>query len=344
MKKTAIILMNLGGPDKLSSVKPFLFNLFYDKYIISLPNPFRWLLAKFIATRREKFSQSIYEFMGGKSPILEETENQKIALEKHLKKYKFKDFEIFIYMRYWHPMAEEVASKIEAYGADEVILVPLYPYYSTTTTASSVAKLQKHLAHHNIKIRCCYYNMTGFIDAHVAALQKPLSKITNNHILFFSAHGIPQRLVDGGDPYEYQLQKSVEMIVKKLAIKNLNYKITFQSKVGPLEWLKPYTEDEIIAASKAGQDIYIVPIAFVSEHAETLVELDIEYKELANENGCSAYTRLPALSASKEYTNFLAQEVVKISKSKKNIIASNDKKCPEKFGRCFCREFKDKLC
>jgi ferrochelatase len=302
--------MNLGGPDSLESVKPFLFNLFYDKAIIRLPNPLRWIVAKAISSFRAEYSRGIYAKMGGKSPILGETLKQKEALDKMLGE----NIKTFIYMRYWHPMAAEVADAIKEYAPDEVILLPLYPHFSTTTTESSIEEIAKYLKSYNIKRICCYYDFEPFIDAHVQNIKKEFDKIQDfsNSILLFSAHSIPEKFVKDGDPYQFQTEASVCAIMNKLAI-DMEYKITYQSKVGRMKWLSPSTDQEIISAAKAGKQIYIVPISFVSEHSETLVELDIDYKKLAEEHGAIKYFRFPTLSNSEKYIEALAKILLRDS-------------------------------
>ncbi len=334
MKKIAVILMNLGGPDSLQSVQPFLFNLFYDKAIIRLPNPLRWFIARIISSFRARYSRDIYAKIGGKSPILEETLSQKNALDKLLGH----NIQTFIYMRYWHPMAPEVASAIKEYSPDEVLLLPLYPHFSTTTTKSSINEIEKYLDGFKIKKICCYYDFAPFIDAHIDNIQKEFNKIQDfsNAILLFSAHSIPEKFVQDGDPYQFQTEISVEKIIQKLNV-NIEYKITYQSKVGRMKWLTPNTDQEIINAAKAGKDIYIVPISFVSEHSETLVELDIDYKKLAEENGASKYFRFPTLSNSKKYIEALYEIISKNIAEDTNIYLPAFTKCSgKKFSECPC--------
>lgn len=298
--KKAVVLMNLGGPDKLDNVQPFLFNLFNDKAIISLPNPFRYLLAKLISSRRNKKAQGIYSRLGGGSPILPETQAQADALQSSLSKHG--DFKVFICMRYWHPMSQEVVDDIKKYNPDEIILLPLYPQFSSTTTASSfddfynVAK--KSGLDRPIKKLCCYYQDENFCQAYAELIKPYYEKALKTGApikMLFSAHGIPQNRIDAGDPYEWQVKKSVEKIVSLMAIDNLDYTICYQSKVGPLKWLEPATEHEIENAAKDKQAVILIPVAFVSEHSETLVELDMDYKELADEMGAACYLRVPTV-------------------------------------------------
>jgi len=298
-KKTAIVLFNLGGPDKLSSVKPFLFNLFNDKAIINLPQPLRFLLAKFIAFRREKKSQKIYSQIGGKSPILDISQSQAHALEKELS--FFGDFKVFVSMRYWHPMSEEIIEDILQYKPRSLILLPLYPQFSTTTTASSfedfIQKFEIAQKINNTQIEtkhlCCYYNEPNFILAHAKIIKKSIGKHYENlqNLRFlFSAHGLPKKVIEQGDPYVFQVETSTIKIVEKLEeilkssghqFDKLDYKVCYQSKVGPLEWTGPSLDYEVRRAALDKKIPVIIPIAFVSDHSETLVELDIDYRNLA---------------------------------------------------------------
>ena len=314
MKKTAVILMNLGGPDSLDAVRPFLFNLFYDPAIIRYPNPFRFMIASAISLFRFGYSKKIYEKLGGKSPILDETIRQKNALDASLNDETIRSF---IYMRYWHPMVEEVVLEVKEYNPDQIILLPLYPQFSTTTTQSSIDEIMPYLKDYEVKFVEEYHNFDLFIDAHVDQLRMVFNPAMDfsKVILFFSAHSIPEKFVIDGDPYQLQTEESVRLIMNKLFAHlnktdaDLKYEITYQSKVGRMKWLTPATEDKITEYAKLGYEIYLVPISFVSEHSETLVELDMDYKEVAYENGAKNYVRLPTLSVHPLYIEALKQLV-----------------------------------
>lgn len=297
--KTAVVLFNLGGPDKLGSVQQFLFNLFNDRAIISAPQPIRWMLAKLISTRRNKKAQGIYALMGGKSTILEETEAQRRALEEALRHHG--DYRVFISMRYWHPMSDETVANVQAYNPDKIILLPLYPQFSTTTTASSFKDWQETadkagLTQPASKI-CCYYKNALFVKAYADLTLEYYKKAAKFGLprILFSAHGIPLNRIIKGDPYQQQVEQSVAGVIAKMGIKNLDYSICYQSRVGPLKWLQPSAETELTRAAKDGVPIVLVPMSFVSEHSETLVELDIQYRELVEELGNKHYFRVPAL-------------------------------------------------
>jgi len=333
--KRAVILMNLGGPDKQEAVKPFLFNLFNDPAIINIIQPFRFFIAKLISSLREKKAKGIYKLMGGGSPIVKLTEFQKKSLEKNLKKKG--EYKCFIIMRYWKPRASEVYQEVLQYNPKEVILLPLYPQFSTTTTGSSVNDW-KNININNFKTKtiCCYPCDENFINAHVKSIRKFLdTKLLPKTILLFSAHGLPQKIIDSGDPYQWQVEETVEKIIEKLKIKNLNFNVCYQSRVGPLKWIGPSTDDEIIRNSKQKLGIVLCPIAFVSEHSETLVELDIEYKHLAKKNGALFYKRVPALGVNKDFIKGLTNLVL----NKKNYGTKGLKPpfCDSSFKRCFCK-------
>lgn len=343
-KKTAIVLFNLGGPDGKSSVKPFLFNLFNDKYIITLPKILRYLVACFISSRREKTAQEIYAHLGNKSPILDETEAQANSLEKFLQKSSDIDYKVFICMRHWHPMSNEVVKDIVVFNPNEVILLPLYPQFSTTTTLSSIEdffnKIQKKLPDILYKTICCYPKDKTFIQSHVDLISQAMEKINdkNNCRILFSAHGLPKKIIESGDPYQWQVENTVQSIIEELPFSQINYKISYQSRVGPLEWIGPNTEEEIEKAGKEQKELMVVPVAFVSEHSETLVELDIEYKAIADEHSIN-YVRVPTLSINNYFVESLKNIVINATNSESNFLYSNEMKrlCPANYSKCPCK-------
>lgn len=332
MKKTAIILFNLGGPDQPSAIRPFLQNLFTDPAIIDLPALLRLPLAWWIAKKRAPEAAKIYAELGGKSPILKNTKAQAAALQK-----KVKNSRVFICMRYWHPMIDQTIRDVEKYKPDRIILLPLYPQFSTTTTASSFDQWHQHAAQSDLKntqtqIVGCYFDHPGFITAQ-ADLIKPHYKAAQKHgrpRILFSAHGLPERTVaKRNDPYVWQIQQGAAAIAKQLNIKNLDWRVTFQSRVGKLEWVKPYTENEIIAAGHQNRPLVVVPIAFVSEHSETLVELDIEYKELAEKSGVPHYERVPTTATHPKFIAGLADIVNKTLNQTDDTLCWGSKTCPK---------------
>lgn len=298
--KTAVVLFNLGGPDKIENVESFLFNLFNDRAIIDLPNPFRKLLAKFISSRRKIKAEGIYNQIGGKSPILEFTQAQADALQASLGE----NYKVFICMRYWHPMSYQVSLDVAKYNPDKIVMLPLYPQYSTTTSASSFKdfKNQKPIQQFAIKEVNSYHLHPDFIDAHVDLIKPAVQNFPEARVLF-SAHGLPEKVIKKGDPYQKQVEETSATVAAKLAIKD--WKVCYQSKVGPLPWLKPNSSDEIELAGKEGKDVILVPISFVSEHSETLVELDIDFRKLAEEAGVPNYIRIPALGTHPQFIKAL---------------------------------------
>jgi ferrochelatase len=317
--KTAVVLFNLGGPDSLESVRPFLFNLFNDKAIIGAPKPIRYLLAKFISGKREKKAQGIYAQIGGKSPIVELTDAQAKSLEAQLGT----GYKVFTCMRYWHPMAPEVAKQVSEYKPDKIILLPLYPQFSTTTSQSSIDDFKKHYGDANYQTICCYPLEENFINSHAEMIRAQYEKFPNARVLF-SAHGLPKKVIEDGDSYQWQVEQTSKAVADKLGIKD--WVVCYQSKVGPLEWIGPSTESEIERAAHDGKDIILTPIAFVSEHSETLVELDIQFKEFADEKGIKNYIRIPALGTQPDFIKSLAllcQPEYKCAKI-----------CPKEFGKC----------
>jgi len=326
-RKVAIVLFNLGGPDAPPAVEPFLFNLFSDPAIIRVPQPFRWLIAKLVSKRRAPVARAIYAELGGGSPLVPLTEAQARALEAALADGE-SDYRAFLAMRYWHPFADEAAAAVKAWGADEIVLLPLYPQYSTTTTESSLKDWDRAAKAAGLAIPakavCCYPVEEGFVAAHAALLGEALAKVGtgDNLRVLFSAHGLPKKIVDGGDPYQAQVEQSCAAIVARLGIPELDWITCYQSRVGPLEWIGPSTEAEIKRAGAEGRRLIVVPVAFVSEHSETLVELDIEYAKLAGESGVPAYVRVPALGVHPDFIAGLAG-LVRAARTAPGIL------CPE---------------
>ncbi len=316
IKRSAVVLFNLGGPDSLNSVQAFLFNLFNDKAILNIFQPFRLLLAKFIAAKRTKKANAIYRQMGGKSPLLENTLAQAKALEKILGN----EYKVFVAMRYWHPFTEETIKTVKEYAPDEVILLPLYPQFSTTTTQSSFnewyrvsRKIGLNVATREIRD---FPINPQFIKAHVDLLkpfyQQALSYGTPR--ILFSAHSLPQKVINKGDPYQQQIEQTAVAIIDELKaslkLEDISYQVCYQSRVGPLKWLEPTLEQELIKAAKDKIPVVIVPISFVSEHSETLVELDIDYRTRALELGIPYYGRVPTLSCHPLFIEAMREMVI----------------------------------
>jgi len=342
--KKAVILFNLGGPDKLENVEPFLFNLFNDPAILNLPTFFRYPLAKLIANRRAPTAKKIYEELGGSSPILKLTKDQSNALELKLNQDDdLSEYKCFIVMRCWHPRAENVVREVMDYNPDEIILVPLYPQYSAATSGSSIKEWNDICLKKRFKVKtstiCCYPTEKNFIYAHKDEIMKKINNL-ENFKLIFSAHGLPEKNIKKGDPYQWQVERSVGEIVKSLNIEGLDWILSYQSRVGPLKWIGPSTDDIIVENSKLGKHIVLVPIAFVSEHSETLVELDIEYKELANKNGCKNYSRVPALGTNENYIKSISNLIIhKQDYNFNGKLFPPKLRCPNQFKKCPCLSY-----
>lgn len=341
--KIAVVLLNLGGPDSPEAIRPFLFNLFYDPAIMSLPNPLRFLLAKLISARREATTKRIYDQLGGSSPLLANTNKQALALKSALKKEW--DVEVFPCMRYWHPLTEEVVEKVKEYAPEQVILLPLYPQFSTTTTASSVKRWQMEAKRQDLQVpataaACCYPTGAGFIKAY-AGLVKTHYEAALEHgtpRILFSAHGLPEKLIRKGDPYQWQVEQTTIAIVEKLGIPFVDFKNCYQSRVGPLKWIGPSTKEEIARAGKDGVPLVVVPVSFTSEHSETLVELDRDYAELAKQSGVPYYARVPAVGDQPDFINGLAR----ICKSLHGHHGTRpgeqpERICPNNWSQCPCK-------
>lgn len=311
MPKTAVILFNLGGPDSPAAVEPFLFNLFFDPAIIGAPLPIRWLVAKLVSRRRAPVARAIYERIGGASPLLPETQAQVRALEAELGP----DYRVLIAMRYWYPFTDQAVAEAKKWGAEQIVLLPLYPQFSTTTTGSSLKAWRKAASRAGLNLPtrtiCCYPSETGLVLAmaeKVRAGWKEASAHGRPRVLF-SAHGLPKSVVDKGDPYPLHVAETAAGIATATDIPDLDWAVCYQSRVGPMEWIGPSTEDELARAAKDRVPVVVTPIAFVSEHSETLVELDMEYRHRADEMGIPAYIRVGTVGCHRAFITGLAELV-----------------------------------
>ena len=319
MGRIGVLLLNLGGPDKIEDVRPFLYNLFSDPEIIRLPvkalqKPLAWL----ISTLRAKTSQENYLEIGGGSPLREITEAQANALGRKLGEMGY-DAKIYIGMRYWHPFTEEAIEQIKKDGIQEVVVLPLYPQFSISTSGSSFRVLEQMwssdpiLKNIEYTIVPSWYKNPGYLQSMADLIAKELDEFPNPEEVrvFFSAHGVPVSYVEeAGDPYKQQIEECTHLIMQTLARSN-PYTLAYQSKVGPVEWLQPYTDDALEDLAAEGvKDLVVVPISFVSEHIETLQEIDIEYREVAEAAGIENFHRVPALNVHPGFINSLSQIVV----------------------------------
>ncbi|TGY89019.1 ferrochelatase [Marinicauda algicola] len=339
-RRIAVVLFNLGGPDGPSSVRPFLRNLFNDPAIIYAPWPVRPMLAELISRTRAPKVAKEYAKMGGGSPIVPETLRQADALVAALEAASPQDtFEAFLAMRYWHPFTHEAVAAVKAWGADEVVLLPLYPQFSTTTSASSL-KAWRDAGGDEARTVCCYPTQPDFVAAHAGLIRQAWQDAgrPSNVRVLHSAHGLPEITIARGDPYQWQVNETVRAVTA--ALPELDDHLTcFQSKVGPLEWIKPATEEAVREAAEAGKHIILSPIAFVSEHIETLVELDEEYRAVAEAHGAPGYTRVPALGTEPGFIEALKRLTLQALEGPVGLKPPNGEAiCPAEFRRCACRE------
>ncbi len=319
-KKTAVVLFQLGGPDSLDAVEPFLYNLFCDPDIIDLPGAFlfRKALARIISSRRAPKVRDLYKNIGGGSPILPQTMEQAKSLQASLKS-KGVVADVLVAMRYWHPMTEEVIEQIQKDKIEEVVLLPLYPQYSKVTTGSSanawrVASKKMNANHFSTKLVESYYNHPMYIAALVENITRSLDRVPQGELknvhLVFSAHGTPLKLVKEGDPYSTHIQKTYESVITAGNF-GLPHHLCFQSKVGPQRWLEPSLTQTIKSlAEQKVSHIIVVPIAFVTDHIETLSEIGIEARDKAQHLGVKYFDVMPALIANEKFISCLTDLVI----------------------------------
>lgn len=319
-EKIGVVLLNLGGPDSLEAVEPFLYNLFCDPDIIDFPGSFlfRKGLARLISSRRSPMIRKQYEKIGGKSPLKEHTLKQASMLEEKLNgKFPAK---VYAAMRYWRPSTEEALNEIEKDGINKVILLPLYPQYSKATTESSVKEWNKQLAlRKGLEIETTliesYYDFPPYIDAFVDRVDEAIARFPADEQdrihLVFSAHGTPMKLVRQGDPYSGHIKQTVDLIMQRGGYTQ-DSSLCYQSKVGPLKWLTPSTPDTIEKLAKNGvKQMVVIPVAFASDHLETLFELGIEYRHVATEAGVERFEITTGLNDSPLFVDALTQLVFK---------------------------------
>jgi protoporphyrin/coproporphyrin ferrochelatase len=319
MGRVGVLLLNLGGPEQLSDVRPFLYNLFSDPEIIRLP--FRWLqkpLAWLISTSRARKSQENYRQIGGGSPLRRITEEQGNALQTVLRD-KGMDATVYIGMRYWNPFTEEAVAQIKRDGVEDLVVLPLYPQFSISTSGSSFRILEDlwredpELQKINYTVIPSWYDRPGYVESMADLVRQELDHCNNPQeaTVFFSAHGVPVSYVkEAGDPYQSEIENCTALIMKALNRPNPHV-LAYQSRVGPIEWLQPYTEDELVVLGQKGtEELVVVPVSFISEHIETLQEIDMEYREIALEAGIKQFRRAPALNTYPKFINDLGNMVV----------------------------------
>lgn len=322
MARVGVLLLNLGGPERIQDVGPFLYNLFADPEIIRLPIPaLQKPLAWLISSLRAGKSQAAYRSIGGGSPLRRITEHQARELQSTLRQRGI-EATSYVAMRYWHPFTESAVADIKADGIDEVVVLPLYPQFSISTSGSSFRVLQRLRQadpdFNRLPIRCIrsWYDHPGYIAAMGGLIAREIRRCDNpaDAHIFFSAHGVPRSYVDeAGDPYQTEIEACVGLIMGALQAELGHpnpHTLAYQSRVGPVEWLRPYTEDALHELGERGiQDLVVVPISFVSEHIETLEEIDIEYREIATEAGVANFRRVPALDTDPTFISGLADLV-----------------------------------
>lgn len=344
-RRLAVVLFNLGGPDAPESIRPFLVNLFTDPAILRVPGFLRPWLGRLIAWRRTKPAAENYAILGGKSPLLDLTNEQARALEAALNADATVEAKCFVAMRYWHPMSDEAARQVKAWEPEEVLLLPLYPQYSTTTTGSSVQAWAEAAARAGLEVPtttlCCFHSDPAFVEATAAIVRRAwdearaaLDPAIGLRVLF-SAHGLPESIVTAGDPYQWQVERSVAQVVERLGLPDLDHAICYQSRVTPQKWITPSTEQELDRAAHDKVAVLVVPIAFTSEHSETLVELDVEYHHLAEKLGIPGYFRAPAQNSDPGFIAALAGLVRAARGSGRRLCSfAGARQCPKRHGDC----------
>jgi ferrochelatase len=312
-RRIGVVLLQLGGPDTLEAIEPFLFNLFSDPDIIDFPfaRLGRKPLAKLISATRAKRVQHHYAVIGGGSPIRRFTEQQARALETLLQESGL-DTRCFVAMRYWHPFTTEAISQLRAAQCEEVVLLPLYPQYSSTTTGSSVNEWQR-LFQDDLPVHLVrnFYQHELYLEALVEKIEQALARFAHptDPEIVFSAHSVPQAVIDNGDPYQSQIEETVELLMRRGGWRN-RYNLCYQSKVGASKWLQPTLHSTLRRLAGAGsREVCVVPVSFVSDHVETLGEIDHEARREAAELGFRQFEMTSGLNDSPTFIAALADLV-----------------------------------
>ncbi|EEF45808.1 ferrochelatase-2, chloroplastic [Ricinus communis] len=335
-EKVGVLLLNLGGPETLNDVQPFLFNLFADPDIIRLPRLFQFLqrpLAQLISMLRAPKSKEGYAAIGGGSPLRKITDEQAHAIKMALEA-KGMSANVYVGMRYWYPFTEEAIHQIKKDRITKLVVLPLYPQFSISTTGSSLRVLENmfredgYLSRLPVCIIQSWYQREGYVKSMADLIGTELKKFSNPKevMIFFSAHGVPLSYVEeAGDPYKDQMEECIYLIMQELKARGFDndHTLAYQSRVGPVQWLKPYTDEVLVELGRKGvKSLLAVPVSFVSEHIETLEEIDMEYKELALESGIENWGRVPALGCTSSFITDLADAVIEALPSAKAISTS----------------------
>ncbi len=304
---TGVILLNLGGPDSLEAVKPFLYNLFSDRDIIRLGPPFlQKPLASLIVNLRAKKAREFYALIGGKSPLEEITTAQASALRERLGPA----MPVYVGMRYWKPFISDTVERMHRDGISRIVVLSLYPHYSIATTGSSVKAFKEAAARYPVEYACInsWFEHPGYIDALAEKIRQGMETFHEKPAVLFSAHSLPQKFIDAGDPYEFEIRGTIEALAKKV---DMQWHLSYQSKTGPVKWLEPTTEHMLHElAGKGVRDLLVVPVSFVSDHIETLYEIDMLYKNMAQGLGINL-RRVESLNTSPKFIEALADIVIK---------------------------------
>jgi protoporphyrin/coproporphyrin ferrochelatase len=333
---TGVLLLNLGGPDSLDAVRPFLYNLFSDRDIIKLgPEFLQKPIASFIAATRSGKTRAMYSLIGGKSPILDITKAQAAALEHELNSSstrKDEPYRVYVGMRYWHQFIEEAVERIHGDGISDIVALTLYPHYSIATTGSSIITLEKavleiyktdrtqcretcenssytiHCPHFALRCITSWYKHPLYIEALEERIKSGFTLFKDQPEVLFSAHSLPQKFIDDGDPYLKEIQGTIAAVTKKI---DMRWHLSFQSKSGPVKWLEPSTEHMLAELARKGvKDLLVVPISFVSDHIETLYEIDILYKDMAAGLGINL-KRTESLNTAPTFIKALSEMIIK---------------------------------
>jgi ferrochelatase len=341
--RIAVVLFNLGGPDSKEAIEPFLKNFFTDPNIIRLPLFLRTFIAGRIAAKRSKREAGVsYGELGDKSPLLENSQAQAALLEHHLNADGKTDNKVFICMRYWHPMAPEVAQAVKDYDPSHIVLLPLYPQFSTTTTRSSFQAWDAAGDDIDLMIPtsviCCYPFEDGFINASAdnikTVYETALRETGKKPRLLLSAHGLPESVIKDGDPYQWQCEQSAARIAAATGIENLDWQICYQSRVGPMKWIQPSTEEALHKAAADNVPVIILPHAFTQEHVETLVEIEIEYRHVATKIGVPGFYRVPTVSTHPAFIEGLVKIVQERGYQTWTSPDAGKRICPSGYCRC----------
>lgn len=342
--KIAVVLFNLGGPDSTAAIAPYLKNFFMDPLIVRAPLPVRFFLSRLIAYRRSRNEAGAsYGALGGASPLLANSQAQAQALESVLNGDGHAEYRTFVCMRYWHPMSDEVVTAVKDYAPARIVLLPLYPQYSTTTTESSFRAWDAACARMGLSAPtarvCCYPRDNGFIVESARLVRAAYDKMrAEGHPaprVLFSAHGLPENVIKAGDPYQWQCEDSARSIATAAGLNAGDWVVCYQSRVGRLKWIGPSTDEEIRRAGAEKVPLLVYPHAFVNEHVETIVEIGEEYRHLAATCGVPAFTRVDTVGTGASFVNGLAALVRGLTQHTGTFSGAGAMRiCPHSFGVC----------